>query len=174
MVITMIKLKNNKKAKDSQVKIYKSLRRILLTKQLSDVTVADISSECGISRSTFYRNYNNVIEVLELMLDYFYNRYLEQKVDKPDQLLFFFQYWINHRDLINIISTQNESILKDCMKRYEKDESKNPYLLDLRVSILSSILCNWSNLKKNTPEEMKQMTMSILNKKCIDILLDNI
>lgn len=170
----MIKLKENKKALDSQVKIYKSLRRLLLTKSLSDITVADISQECGISRSTFYRNYNNVIEVLEIMLDYFYNRYLVQKEDKPNQLLFFFQYWLYHRDLINIIATQNESILKDCIKRYDNNKYDNPYLLDLRVSILSSLLCNWSNLKKNTPEEMEQLTKSMLNKKCIDILLDNL
>lgn len=169
----MIKLKENKKAQDSQVKIYKSLRRLLLTKTLSDITVADISQECGISRSTFYRNYNNVIEVLELMLDYFYNRYLKEKEGKPNQLLFFFQYWLYHRDLINIIATQNESILKDCIKRYDTNKYDNPYLLDLRVSILSSLLCNWSNLKKNTPEEMEQLTKSMLNKKCIDILLDD-
>ena len=99
----MKEFKTNKKAFDSQVKIYKSLRRILLTKPLSDVTVADISQECGISRSTFYRNFNNVIEVLELMLDYFYKRYLDERVDKPNQLLFFFEYWRYHRDLINII-----------------------------------------------------------------------
>ena len=62
----MKEFKTNKKAFYSQVKIYKSLRRILLTKPLSDVTVADISQECGISRSTFYRNFNNVIELWKL------------------------------------------------------------------------------------------------------------
>ena len=124
----MKEFKTNKKAFYSQVKIYKSLRRILLTKPLSDVTVADISQECGISRSTFYRNFNNVIEVLELMLDYFYKRYLDERVDKPNQLLFFFEYWRYHRDLINIIYTQNESILKDCIKRYDNNtQNKNYY-----------------------------------------------
>ena len=168
----MKEFKTNKKAFDSQVKIYKSLRRILLTKPLSDITVADISQECGISRSTFYRNFSNVIEVLELMLDYFYKRYLDERVGKQNQLLFFFEYWRYHRDLINIIYTQNESILKDCIKRYDQSKYDNPYLLDLKVSILSSILCNWSNLKKNTPKEMEEITRSILEQKCINILID--
>ena len=106
------------------------------------------------------------------MLDYFYKRYLDERVDKPNQLLFFFEYWRYHRDLINIIYTQNESILKDCIKRYDMNKYDNPYLLDLKVSILSSILCNWSNLKKNTPKEMEEITRTILEKKCIDILID--
>ena len=74
----MVELKKNKKAFESQVKIYKSLRRLLLTKPLADIKVADISEESGISRSSFYRNFQNVVEVLEVMLDYFYNRYLKK------------------------------------------------------------------------------------------------
>ena len=57
----MPELKTNKKALESQKKIYKSLRRILLVKPLNEITVADIKEECNVSRSTFYRNFNNVL-----------------------------------------------------------------------------------------------------------------
>lgn len=167
----MIELKKNKKAFDSQVKIYKGLRRILLTKSLSEVTIADIKEECNISRTTFYRNFNNVVDVLDCMFEYFYNRYLEKKPGHSNQLLFFFEYWFNHRDLVHIISHQNESLIKNCIKRHEPTDLNNPYLIDLKFALLTSLLCRWSENKKETPQEMEKITRNLLNQKCIDILL---
>ena len=37
----------NKKSYDSQLKIYKALRQILITKSLNDITVTDICEECN-------------------------------------------------------------------------------------------------------------------------------
>jgi len=167
----MPELKENKKALESQKKIYKSLRRILLTKPLSEVTVADIKAECNISRSTFYRNFNNVVDVLDVMLNFFYERYLNKKKEQKNQLLFFFEYWYNHRDLIHIISHQNEALIKKCIKKYETTEFNNPYLMDLKYSLMTSILSKWSESKKETPAQMEQLMRNILNQKCIDILL---
>ncbi|MBQ9125001.1 MAG: TetR/AcrR family transcriptional regulator [Acholeplasmatales bacterium] len=169
----MAEIKTNKKARESQRHIYKGLRQILLRKPLAEITVQDISEECNISRSTFYRNFDNVIDVLDVMFDYFYKRYLTNKVGQPNQLLFFFEYWIKHRDLVTIISHQHESIIKNCIKRYEIMTFANPYLIDIKCSILSSLLSRWSSSKKETPEEMEKLTKKILNQKCIDILLRN-
>lgn len=167
----MYELKSNKKSLESQKIIYKSLRRILLTKQLNEVTVKDICSECGVSRTTFYRNFNNVTDVLAVMLEFFYNDYLQKRILKENQLLFFFEYWYFHRDLITIITDQNENILKDCMKRHFT-KNNNVYLTNLKYSILSSILSTWSRSKKETPQEMELMTKNIMQTKCIDLLLE--
>ena len=83
----------NKKSYDSQLKIYKALRQILITKSLNDITVTDICEECNCSRSTFYRNFDNVIDILEIFFDYFYDRYLKKRVNEENQLLFFLKYW---------------------------------------------------------------------------------
>lgn len=168
----MYELKDNKKASDSQKKIYKALRKVLLKKPLDKVTVSDIKNECNISRSTFYRNFNNVSEILVVIFEYFYTQYLSVRTTQDNQLLFFFQYWYWHRDLIHILSTQNRGIIEDCMKRSEKILTKNPYLLDLKVAVFCSILCTWSELKKTTPEEMEKNTKSMLNKKCLSLLID--
>lgn len=167
----MIEIKKNKKARESQRSIYKGLRRILLRKNLNDVTVQDISEECNISRSTFYRNFNNVVDVLDVMFDWFYNRYLTQKIEHNNQLLFFFEYWYKHRDLVHIISHQNEGLIKNCIKRHELCDNTNPYLIDLKCAILTSLLSKWSESKSETPEEMEKLTRKILNQRCIDILL---
>ena len=171
-VINMYELAKHKKSLESQKKIYKGLREILKTKPLNEVTVTDIKNQCHISRSTFYRNFNNVIDVLDVMLEFFYNRYLESRIGRENQLLYFFEYWQYHKDLINIISSQNQNLIKNCMKRHEKDIKENPYLFDVKYSILTSILCEWSNSKKGTPLELMKITHDFLNLKCIDLLID--
>lgn len=168
----MIKFSENKKSLESQQKIYKGLRQILLRKSLCDITIADIKEECGISRSTFYRNFSNIVEVLEVTFNYFYARYLDNRVDKENQLLYFYQYWYKHRDLITIIAKENESIIKNCIKYHEHKEHINNYEFDIKVSMMTSLLSSWSKSKKETPEEMERITKKMLNQKCIDVLLN--
>ena len=159
----MAELKTHKRALESQKKIYKTVRKLLLTKPLIDITITDIEKESHVSRSTFYRNFNNVIEVIEVMLDYFYNRYLENKVGKEDQLLYFYEYWDKHKDLIYIVSHQSAYLLKNVMKKHEKDE-KDPFMLDIKCSLMSSLLSVWVESKdKLTPKDMVEKTSELLN-----------
>lgn len=167
----MVELKKNKKALESQKLIYKSLRRILLTKPLSEITVTDIKEDCNISRTTFYRNFKNVIDVLDVMFDYFYCRYLDQRLDQKNQLLFFFEYWGKHKDLVHIITHQIPSVLKNCIKRYTDEEYHNPYFLDLKFAVFSSIICRWSESKKETPVVLETLTKQFFNKKILEVLL---
>ena len=167
----MYEFADNKKAVDSQKKIYKALRRILLKKPLSEVSVADITKECGISRSTFYRNFQNVSDVLAVIFEWYYNNYHEVRRDKQNQLLFFYEYWYWHRDLIQILSSQNPGIIKDCMKRHEKILEENPYFLEIKYALLTSILCAWSQSKEQTPQELEKSTRPALSKKSLDFML---
>lgn len=166
-------IKSNKKSRESQRNIYKGLRRLLLKKDLRDITVQAISDECNISRSTFYRNFDNVIDVIEVMFDYFYERYLEQRKTKVNQLLFFFEYWGRHKDLVYIITNQCEGILKACLKKYEIANPENEILLGLKYSIFTSLICGWSISKEETPEDMERLTRSILNQRCSELLINN-
>lgn len=70
---------NNKRAQDSQRAIYKGLRRLLERKDLKDITVVDLQNECNISRATFYRNYRNIIDVLDVIFKWYFNEYQELK-----------------------------------------------------------------------------------------------
>ena len=73
---------NNKRAQDSQRAIYKGLRRLLERKDLKDITVVDLQNECNISRATFYRNYRNIIDVLDVIFKWYFNEYQELKKKK--------------------------------------------------------------------------------------------
>lgn len=167
----MIELKQNKKSLESQKRIYKGLRQILLTKPLSEITVADIKKECDISRSTFYRNFNNVVDVLDVMIEFFYNRYLVRRREEKNQILYFFEYWGHHKDLIYILATQNKKGLEACIKRHNT-KIDNPYSLELNYLLFTCFIAKWSISKKETPEEMVELTKHFFNQRLSDILFN--
>ncbi len=167
----MPEFKSNKKAFDSQVKIYKGLRQILLRKPLSEVTVSDIKAECNISRSTFYRNYKNILDILDVTFDYYYHRYLNNRVNASNQLKYFFEYWVNHRDLVYIMTNQCGYVLKNIIIKYADIYASNIFFIDIKFALFTTVLSRWSERKKETPEEMYEIFSKILDNKCIDYLL---
>ena len=42
-----------------------SLKRLLLTKPLNKITIADITNDCGISRMTFYYHFQDIYDLVE-------------------------------------------------------------------------------------------------------------
>ena len=42
-----------------------SLKRLLLEKPLGKITIADITSDCGISRMTFYYHFQDIYDLVE-------------------------------------------------------------------------------------------------------------
>ncbi len=162
---------NDFRSKKSAFKIYQSLRHNLLNKSLSDITVVDIYKESGIARTTFYRLFDNVIDVLEYQLEIFIKEYINLKEKKSDKILFFYEYFNLHSDLIYIIATQNEYILKHVVEKVYG--YSNEYLIMLKISIMTSLLCTWSkNNKRESPKDMALLTKKLLSQNMLDILTD--
>ena len=107
----MYHIPNDKRSMVSAFKIYQSIRHILWNKKLEDITIMDIKNESGIARTTFYRLFDNVCDVLEYQLEIYFNEYMDLKKNKEDTLLFFYEYFNLHSDLIYILATQNENIM---------------------------------------------------------------
>lgn len=162
---------NNKAFKSQQI-LYKSLRALLKIKPLSDISVSDLVKESGISRTTFYRNFNSIVDVLEFAFEWFYKNYMELRVGQKNQLGFFLQYWNGHKDLITIIASQNSGIIKSIMLRNSGTTKNNQYLFDMKYSMMTSILETWSNSRTETPEELEKILGTVLNQSAIDILLN--
>ncbi len=167
----MYHIKSDKRSLNSANRIYQSLRHCLFKKNLKDITITDIYNECGISRMTFYRLFDNINDVLDYKLNYFFIEYNTLKAFENDKLLFFFTYWNKHRDLINILNKEAFSILIEAFNK--KDNSTyNSYENYLKAGILASILTNWSIRNgKETPEEMKEIAKKLFSRN-IDLMID--
>lgn len=160
----------NKKSLDSQKKIYKGLRQLLLTKKLEDITVTDISAICDISRTTFYRNFNNVTDVLEVMFNYFYKRYLLNLPCADNKLLFFCNYWQFHKDLVSILYNQATNVLYNVIGLYFKDS--NPELLNLKVEIFCYLLSSWSKNSTWTKNYVESLISKTLTPFAIKLIIE--
>lgn len=160
----------NKKSLESQRKIYKALRQLLLVKPLADITVTDVSELCDISRSTFYRNFNNVIDILYVFFDFYYERYLIRRTDN-NTFLFFFEYWNKHKDLVSILTNQAPSIIPQVMNNYFNKEYSE-FQKKLKIDLFTTIISRWSISKVETPEEMERFLTEIFSKKTINLLLE--
>ena len=65
----MYHIKEDKRAQASVELICGGLRRCLKEKSFESVTISDIQRVSGVSRSTFYRNFDRMEDVLALMCD---------------------------------------------------------------------------------------------------------
>lgn len=65
----MYHIKEDKRAKASVELICDGLKRCLKEKSFESVTISDIQRVSGVSRSTFYRNFDRIEDVLALMCD---------------------------------------------------------------------------------------------------------
>lgn len=165
----MYHIPNNKRSKETAFKIYQSVRHNLFTKRLVDITVSDIYKESGIARTTFYRLFDYVSDVLEYQLEIYIKEYIELKKDKNDQILFFFTYFDSHSDLIYITASENDYIFNKVIRKvYDAD---NKYETQVKIAIMSSILCTWSkNKKKESILEITNITKNILSKNMLEVL----
>lgn len=161
----MYHIKDDLRSQKTAQKIYRSIRRILWTKPLSEITITDIKNDCGVSRSSFYRNFDNILDPMAMKLDQFIKDYMEKSasVDTSDHILFFFEYWDYHSDFITILSTQGFGhVITEAFKKATPDINK--YDIAVRISIMSTLLITWSkNKKKESPQEMAKITFDILH-----------
>lgn len=65
----MYHIKEDKRAQASVELICDGLKRCLKEKSFESVTISDIQRVSGVSRSTFYRNFDRMEDVLALMCD---------------------------------------------------------------------------------------------------------
>lgn len=170
--LNLYHIPEDKRAKDSALKIYKSLRRLLFVKQLSEISVTDIKNECGVSRATFYRLFDNLSDVLEMQLEIFMDEYKQELPHHKDRLLYFFEFFDKHTYLIATLASQNDSVIRDVMERKFTDfsslsNSTSPaadYGLNLRISMMTSLLCKWVlREKKESPLQMAELTRKLLS-----------
>ena len=108
----MYHIPNDSRSKKSAIRIYQSLRHILFNKKIEDVTISDIKNECGISRSTFYRLFDNPIDVLEMQMSYFITLYKDGLSINTDHIEYFFSFGINIATLSTCFLSSRNIFLK--------------------------------------------------------------
>lgn len=165
----MYHIKEDKRAKASVELICDGLKRCLKEKSFESVTISDIQRVSGVSRSTFYRNFDRIEDVLALMCDrVFEEAFLSDYANISEAA---FRTWFRHQELIETIVGIDRgdmlyASLRRCTSRMSSGlpESGDAALLDYLASIIASsmmgIMITWVERgKKESEEELKGMIL---------------
>ena len=107
-----------------QDEILESLLLLMKTKGFNDISVSELCRKAGVSRMTYYRNYNRKEEVITRHLDTLFDQYVKEILALTfktpyDFSIKFFSYFKPERTLIQCLArSRMESLILGCFERY--------------------------------------------------------
>ncbi len=167
----------DKRAQLSQRMIYQALVEVIERKNFENISVTEVVEKAQVARSTFYRNFDNLHDVLQMaadqsfqglydyVIDYYQNR-LESEGKVINFIKPFLEYWYEDSEVIELLikSRSFDLLLQTLAKTIEKlidlfepkkgviTEYKN-YYLAIRTSLAISVLIEWIRNDKDIPPE---------------------
>ena len=103
----MYHIKTDKRAEKSVELICTGLLACLEQKEFSQISISDIQRASTVSRSTFYRNFDSLDDVLALLCDRGFDEILRSGSDALN--LAAFHYWYAHGRLLEAILSSDKS-----------------------------------------------------------------
>lgn len=165
----MYHIKQDKRAKASVKLICDGLSRCLKEKNFENVTISDIQRVSGVSRSTFYRNFDRIEDVLALMCDKVFEEAFSAGYANVSEAVF--RTWFRHADLIETVVSIDRgdmlyASLRRCADRLRSglpgfgDEALFDYLVSIISSSMMGIMVTWVERgKRENEEELKGMIL---------------
>ena len=174
----MYHISNNKRTQKSAKLICEGLEICLKEKPFNKISVNDIYKKCFVSRSTFYRLFDSIIDVLSYECDNIFTERLKiienhTFSSKKEQALYSIKIWLAHKSLIKALVENNLGwILYDThrknaelMKKLYQIHFANENQLDYFISILSSIICSslFVYFRHNETEFLEDVYKTVCN-----------
>lgn len=164
-----------------------SLKKLLLKKPLSKITINDITEDCGVNRMTFYYHFKDIYDLIEWMLTQdaeklirnrqnnenweqalveIFNAVLENKV-----IILNLYHSVNHEQVENYLNKPIYSILRDVINEKSQQEGVSEedkkFIADFYKYAITGVILNWvKNDMKIQPE--------IISKKLVTLIKRNI
>lgn len=169
----MYHISKDKRALQSSELIYNGLLECIRKKPFDQITVSDLQKASGVARSTFYRAFDNISDVLYWKCDTCFYEVLGNYHPKLlrgeiDLARHYFQYWTDHSDILELlIQINRQDIIYAChMKNAEILQQRfgeapglhiqhGDYFIAIRTGFTISVLTVWlKGGRKETAEEL--------------------
>ncbi|MFV0519228.1 MAG: TetR/AcrR family transcriptional regulator [Lachnospirales bacterium] len=136
----MYHIKTDKRSIKSSELIYQGLSKCMDEKEFNKITITDIQKASTVGRATFYRNFDNITDVLYWQCDIHYKEVMTnyivtnvKTIDHYHFLKYFFDYWfLNSRILEQIISIGHYDIIFSC-------HFKSSFILSEKINVNETI-----------------------------------
>lgn len=152
--------------------IQETLKKILLNKDVKDITVYELCKEANINRGTFYNHYNNISEVYEVIFNDMFTS-IQEKINKlnlihfeDDDLIELLDLILNNKYIFEnfiksgLYNSWSNKIIDIVKEKYTKEIPssfhKKDIYLDAFTFILygaAGIIIKWANKNYKTSKE---------------------
>lgn len=93
--------------------IAQALMTLLKKKELSAISITELTKVAGVSRMAYYRNFTSKEEIISSYCDIILQRYDEEEIESATQgtysdmnhMIHYFSFLIEHQDFLDIITT---------------------------------------------------------------------
>lgn len=109
----MFHIKEDLRAKKSSELLYQGLVQCMAEKEFDKIRIVDITKESTVSRATFYRNFDTIIDILYWKCEQLFKTVLNNYVattpslKQPNSLIHYvFSFWMEHTDILEILIAQ--------------------------------------------------------------------
>lgn len=174
----MYHISGDKRARRSAELIWEGLRACLEEKPFGQVTVSDLQRASGVARSTFYRGFDNIADVLYWRCDLgFAECFASYRPGSAgacayggelDLARHYFAYWFAHADILELLMRiGRQDVIYSCHRRNAAsmasrfgrvpglDPSHGRYYMAIRTGITVSLLSAWlEGGREEAPDEM--------------------
>lgn len=146
----MYHIKRDKRAEASVELICAAVLKLLEEKPFGEITVSDVQRRSTVSRSTFYRNFDGLEDVLALLCDRGFDE-ISAGSGAPVYIRVF-HYWFNNPAVLEaLVRTGKTEILAESLKRLMLRSDELPGMDEARLDyfaanigyVMTGILATW-------------------------------
>jgi AcrR family transcriptional regulator len=175
-------IKKDARSEKSAEMFYEGLLKCLEKTPLDKVSVTDVQKASGAGRSTFYRNFDAVIDVLKWKCDAQFAEAIGSYVkaltggQRRDLLLYMLSYWMQHSDAIEALlgAGRVDIVYRSFLDSYRvaqehfpelgivlPDDAQERYFSAVSAGFFISIMDTWiAGGKKESPEQVAAIVES--------------
>lgn len=153
-------------------RIYQALISSLTKKPFDKLSVSEIVNVAEVGRSSFYRNFDSLIDVLTWKCDLSFadviKGYLSRSHNENEGMLnYVFSYWSSHSEVLEtLLSIKRMDIIYESFFNSSKGilpSQEQEYFLAVRIGIFIAVFDTWlRHDKKETPEQLSQLVNQAL------------
>lgn len=169
----MYHIKEDKRSKKSSQLICEGLASMLNKKSYPDITISDICQECHLARTTFYRLFDTIDDVLLYQFDALFEesikKYLTSSHSNQSYAKTILEIALNNHSLIQALLLSNRTDLFDFSTRKKEDsiienmnlqinKKERIYCTSMLNSMIFAVIKTWmQNGCKETSDELYQI-----------------
>lgn len=191
----MYHIKHDHRSLTSAQALYHALQGELATKSLEQISISDLVKVAQVGRSTFYRNFDEILDILKWQADTSFAQvlegYLNNRPDDEDQLGFIryvFTFWEKHYQILELLNQVHRTdviydafmkaspiildYLEDKYQELKIPDSERPYFLNIRIGIFLATMNTWiTNGRKESPDQIAEiLKIDLKNRAKLNIL----